>query len=49
MSNDILNSFGVTDEVLRRFKFAPNVIEKNHILPKTHKMKKMGIEQILKA
>jgi hypothetical protein len=39
----------VTDEVLRRFKFEPSVVEKNHIMPKTHKIKKVGIEQILKT
>lgn len=38
----------VTDEVLIRFKFDRNVIEKNHTQPKTHKIKKVGIEQILK-
>lgn len=39
----------VTDEVLHRYQFDQKAIDKNHVLPKTHKIKKMGIEQILKT
>ncbi|MGJ8680758.1 PilZ domain-containing protein, partial [Paraglaciecola sp.] len=39
----------VTDEVLKRFNFDAKVIENNHKTPKKHKIKQMGIEQILKA
>lgn len=39
----------VTDEVLTRFNFDKKTIENNHKTPKTHKIKQLGIEQILKA
>ena len=39
----------VTDEVLRRFEFAESAILLNHKPPATHKIKQVGIEQLLKA
>jgi len=39
----------VTDEVLRRFEFAESAIMLNHKPPATHKIKQVGIEQLLKA
>jgi hypothetical protein len=39
----------VTDEVLRRFEFAEGEILLNQKPPKTHKIKQVGIEQLLKA
>ncbi|WP_299079414.1 PilZ domain-containing protein [uncultured Paraglaciecola sp.] len=39
----------VSDEVLRRFEFDANVIQLNHKPPATHKIKQVGIEQLLKA
>lgn len=39
----------VTDEVLRRFGFAESAILLNHKPPPTHKIKQVGIEQLLKA
>lgn len=39
----------VTDEVLRRFEFAESAISLNHKTPPTHKVKQVGIEQLLKA
>ncbi|WP_133469091.1 PilZ domain-containing protein [Paraglaciecola marina] len=39
----------VTDEVLRRFEFTESVILINHKTPPTHKIKQVGIEQLLKT
>ena len=39
----------VTDEVLRRFEFPLQTILQNHKSPATHKIKQVGIEQLLKA
>ena len=39
----------VTDEVLRRFEFAESAILLNQKSPPTHKIKQVGIEQLLKA
>jgi hypothetical protein len=39
----------VTDEVLRRFEFTESAILLNHKSPPTHKIKQVGIEQLLKA
>ena len=39
----------VTDEVLRRFEFTESDILLNQKSPKTHKIKQVGIEQLLKA
>jgi len=39
----------VTDEVLRRYEFAESAILLNHKAPATHKIKQLGIEQLLKA
>jgi hypothetical protein len=39
----------VTDEVLRRFEFAESAILQNQKSPPTHKIKQIGIEQLLKA
>ncbi|MGS2720892.1 PilZ domain-containing protein [Paraglaciecola aestuariivivens] len=39
----------ITDEVLRRYEFDESVILKNHQPPPTHKVKEVGIEQLLKA
>lgn len=39
----------VTDEVLRRFEFSESAIQLNHKPPLTHKIKQVGIEQLLKA
>mgnify|MGYP000135566704 CR=1 FL=1 len=39
----------VTDEVLRRFEFAESAITLNHKAPATHKIKQVGIEQLLKT
>ena len=39
----------VTDEVLRRFEFTESAITINHKAPPTHKIKAVGIEQLLKA
>jgi hypothetical protein len=39
----------VTDEVLQRYNFDKSIIDKNHKKPKPHKIKQLGIEQILKA
>jgi hypothetical protein len=39
----------VTDEVLRRFEFTEGAILLNHKSPPTHKIKQVGIEQLLKA
>jgi hypothetical protein len=39
----------ITDEVLRRFEFAESAILLNHKTPPTHKIKQVGIEQLLKA
>lgn len=39
----------VTDEVLRRFEFAESAILLNHKPPATHKIKQVGIEQLLKT
>jgi hypothetical protein len=39
----------VTDEVLRRFEFTESAILLNHKSPPTHKIKQVGIEQLLKS
>ncbi|WP_158967388.1 PilZ domain-containing protein [Paraglaciecola sp. L3A3] len=39
----------VTDEVLKRYNFEQKVIDSNHQTPKTHKIKQVGIEQLLKT
>jgi hypothetical protein len=39
----------VTDEVLRRFDFDESTVLLNHKTPPTHKIKQVGIEQLLKA
>jgi hypothetical protein len=39
----------ITDEVLRRSDFSESAILLNHKSPPTHKMKQVGIEQLLKA
>ena len=39
----------VTDEVLRRFEFSESAILLNHKVPLTHKIKQVGIEQLLKT
>mgnify|MGYP001069911587 CR=1 FL=1 len=39
----------VTDEVLRRFDFDETTVLLNHKTPPTHKIKQVGIEQLLKA
>lgn len=39
----------VTDEVLRRYEFSENAILLNHKPPATHKVKQVGIEQLLKT
>ncbi len=39
----------ITDEVLRRYEFKESAILLNHNPPPTHKIKEVGIEQLLKA
>ena len=39
----------VTDEVMRRYDFSEDKIAENQKFPATHKIKKVGIEQLLKA
>ena len=39
----------ITDEVMRRYEFSEDKITDNHKFPATHKLQKVGIEQLLKA
>ena len=39
----------VTDEVMRRYEFSEDKIADNHKYPATHKIQKVGIEELLKA
>jgi hypothetical protein len=39
----------VTDEVLRRFEFTESALMLNHKSPRIHKIKQLGIEQLLKT
>lgn len=39
----------VTDEVMRRYEFSEQNIVANHKFPATHKIQKVGIEQLLKS
>ena len=39
----------VTDEVMRRYEFSEEKITENQKFPATHKIQKVGIEQLLKS